>query len=125
MFYVKHKRNFASEFIHEWKSHGHRMSHTQKSSHGGVSFIISWQICPQIKCLHVLDVRERRRVPRESKMQVPYFVKIYKVYGTLQAVVSPGRTLHYEGKETTASIRLLLWSIRRPALWTNKLTLNM
>ena len=28
--------------------------------------------------------------------------------GTLQAVVSPGRTLHYEGRETTASIRLLL-----------------
>ena len=27
---------------------------------------------------------------------------------TLQAVVSPGRTLRYQGRETTASIRLLL-----------------
>ena len=27
---------------------------------------------------------------------------------TLQAVVSPGQTLRYEGRETTASIRLLL-----------------
>ena len=27
---------------------------------------------------------------------------------TLQAVVSPGRALRYEGRETTASIRLLL-----------------
>ena len=45
----------------------------------------------------------------------------YRTPTTLQAVVSPGRTLSYEGRETTASIRLLLWSSRRPALWTIKL----
>ena len=45
----------------------------------------------------------------------------YRTPTTLQAVVSPGRTLSYEGRETTASIRLLLWSSCRPALWTNKL----
>ena len=40
-------------------------------------------------------------------------------------VVSPGKTLRYERRETTTSNHLLLWSSRRPALWTNKLTLNM
>lgn len=40
---------------------------------------------------------------------------------SLQTVVSPGRALRCEGRETTASIGLLLWSSRRPALWTNKL----
>jgi len=53
------------------------------------------------------------------------FSKIHLVGHTLQAVVSPGPTLRYEGRETTASIRLLLWSSRRLALWTNKLTVNM
>ena len=40
----------------------------------------------------------------------------------LQAAVFPGRTLRYEGRETTASNRFLFWSSRRPAQWTNKLT---
>ena len=31
----------------------------------------------------------------------------YKVKHTLRAVVSPGRTLRFDGKETTASNRLL------------------
>ena len=49
----------------------------------------------------------------------------YLLKSTMRAVVSPGRTLRFEGRETTASNRLLLRSSRRPAApWTNKLTLH-
>ena len=70
--------------------------------------------------------------PRQLTCEVSVNLIIFNTFGheilpvdTLQAVVSPGRTLRYEGRDTTASIRLLLWSSRLPALWTNKLTLNM
>ena len=44
---------------------------------------------------------------------------------TMPAMVSVGRKLRYEGRETTASYRPLLWLSRCPAPWTNKLTFNM
>ena len=46
-------------------------------------------------------------VARFAQTPSLFFVNIIKE-NTLQAVVSPGRTLRYEGRETTASIRLLL-----------------
>ena len=42
----------------------------------------------------------------------------FRVNGTLRAVFSPGRTLRFDGKETTASNRLLFhraWVMVRPA----------
>ena len=44
-------------------------------------------------------IRKRRLIAKETSIAN---------CDTLQAVVSPGRTLRYEGMETTASIRLLL-----------------
>ena len=37
-----------------------------------------------------------------------YISNAYLLFSTLQAVVSPGHTLRYEGRETTASTRVLL-----------------
>ena len=67
----------------------------------------------QLHFISIFDIRHEQceitvHVTQHDTKVIDKNLNQDKCLYTLQAVVSPGRTLRYEGRETTASIRLLL-----------------